>query len=206
MYIKNQGEYFNETYKSWKEVSDEKARIINETINKLAISEGDSLLDVASGTGVLYSVLKFLRLGNYVALDISENMLKELKGLHPEAKTICGDFDKEIKLKDKFDYIIIFNSIPHFENLNIVFSNARGCLKAGGTFAIAHSKTRDMLKQHHKSIGYEPGRDVIPNDAVLYELVDRYGFKDCIIKDDDFFYFSCKKCIIDETSVDKMLL
>lgn len=42
----------------WEKVSDEKSRIINKTINKLGISEGDSFLDVASGTGVLYAVLK----------------------------------------------------------------------------------------------------------------------------------------------------
>ncbi len=193
MNIKNQKEYFDETYESWKEVSDEKGRIINKTINMLEISEGDSLLDVASGTGVLYAALKHLRLSNYVALDISENMLNELKSLYPEAKTICDDFDKEIKLEDKFDYIIIFNSIPHFENLNIVFSNASRHLKAGGIFAIVHSKTRDGLKQHHKSIGYNLGRDAIPNDITLYELAGRNGFKDCIVNDEDFFYFSCKK-------------
>jgi ubiquinone/menaquinone biosynthesis C-methylase UbiE len=190
---KNPKEYFNETYESWKEISDEKGRIINKTINMLGISEGNSLLDVASGVGALYAGLKHLRLSNYVALDISENMLKELKSLYPKAKTICDDFDKEIKLKDKFDYIIIFNSIPHFENLNIVFSNASRYLKVGGTFAIVHSKTRDGLRQHHKSIGYNLGRAAIPLDDTLYELVRRYEFRECTIKDEEFFYFSCKK-------------
>lgn len=193
MNIKNQKEYFNETYENWKEISGEKGRIINSTINKLGISEGGTLLDVASGTGVLYTALKHLRLSNYVALDISENMLKELKSLYSEAKTICADFDKEIKLEDQFDYIIIFNSIPHFENLDIVFTNASRHLKVGGIFAIVHSRTRDGLKQHHKSIGYNLGRDAIPNDTILYELVKRYEFKDCIIEDEDFFYFSCRK-------------
>lgn len=193
MNIKNEKEYFNETYESWKEVSDEKGRIIYKTINMLEISEGKSLLDVASGTGVLYTVLKHQKLNNYVALDISENMLNELKSLYPEAKTICGDFDKEIILGDNFDYIIIFNSIPHFKNLNIVFSNACRHLKTGGVFAIVHSKTRYGLKQHHKSIGYDLGRDAIPNDDTLYELAKKFDFKDCIVKDEDFFYFSCKK-------------
>lgn len=193
MNIKNQKEYFNETYESWKEISDEKDRIINKTINMLGISEEDSLLDIASGTGVLYSALKHLKLSNYLALDISENMLKELKELYPEAETICDDFDKEIKLKDEFNYIIVFNSIPHFESLNIVFLNAWRHLKAGETFAIVHSKTRNGLKQHHKSMDYNLGRDAIPNDDVLHKLVEKYEFKDCVVMDEDFFYFSCKK-------------
>lgn len=193
MNIKNEKDYSNKTYESWKEVSDEKNRIINAAIKKFGISEGDTLLDVASGTGVLYAVLKHMRLSNYVALDISENMLRELKSSYPEVKTVCGDFDKKIMLEDQFDYIIIFNSIPHFENLDIVFSNAIRHLKVGGLFSIVHSKTRDGLNQHHKSIGYDLGRDAIPNDAALYELAERYEFKDCIIDDEIFFYFSCKK-------------
>jgi len=193
MSIKNQKDYFNQTFENWKEVSDEKSRIINATIARLEVSEGDSLLDVASGTGILYAVLKPLKLSNYVALDISENMLKDLKDRCPEVKTVCADFDKHLRLKDQFDYIIIFNSIPHFENLDIVFSNANRHLKAGGIFSIVHSRTRDGLKQHHKSIGYDIGRDAIPSDESLLDLAERYGFKNCIVQDSDFFYFSCNK-------------
>lgn len=193
MNIRDQKEFFNETYESWKNVSDEKSRIILETIKRLEISEGDSVLDVASGTGVLYTALRGLGLGNYVALDISENMLKELQGLYPEAKTICGDFDRKLKLEACFDYVIIFNSIPHFENLDMVFTNAFRHLKPRGTFAIVHARTREGLKQHHRSIGYDLGRAAIPEDAVLFDTAGRNGFKDCRITDDGFFYFSCSK-------------
>jgi len=62
MTIKNQKEYFNNTYENWKETSDEKGIIINKTINMLGISEGQSLLDVASGVGVLYVVLKHMKI------------------------------------------------------------------------------------------------------------------------------------------------
>jgi len=193
MNIKNQKDYFNHTFEKWKEIPEEKYKIINKTINMLGISEGHSLLDVASGVGVLYSVLQPMKLSNYLALDISENMLKELKSIYPEAKTICANFDKEINLKKQFDYIIIFNSIPHFENLDQVFSNARIHLKSGGVFAIVHSKTRSGLKQHHKNMGYNLGKDGIPNNDTLKELVKKYEFKNDNVIDDEFFYFSCKK-------------
>jgi SAM-dependent methyltransferase len=193
MNIENQKEYFNNTCERWKGISAEKGNIINKTISMLGISEGDSVLDVASGTGVLYTVLKHLRLSNYVALDISENMLKELKYLYPEAKTICDDFDKGINLKEKFDYIIVFNSIPHFDNLNIVFLNAKEHLNIGGIFAIVHSKTRKELAKHHKRIGYDLGREAIPNNDTLNELIKNYEFSESILTDDDFFYFSCKR-------------
>ncbi|MBU3191857.1 class I SAM-dependent methyltransferase [Clostridium bowmanii] len=193
MTIENQREYFNNTCEKWKEIPEEKGVIINKAINLLGISEGQSVLDVASGTGVLYTVLKNMRLSNYVALDISENMLKELELLYPEVKTICDDFDKDMDLEEKFDYILIFNSIPHFENLNIVFSNAKKHLKIGGTFAIVHTKTRKELKEHHKRIGYTLGREAIPNDDTLCTLIKKYEFRELIVRDYDFFYFSCKR-------------
>lgn len=178
MSIKNQRQYFDKTYDSWREVPDEKIRIINETLNMLGIEEGSSLLDVASGTGILYSVLKDMSLSNYVALDISENMLKELKSMYPDTTVICGDFDRELELENSFDYIIIFNSIPHFENLDTVFSNADKHLKDGGTFAIVHARTREGLKQHHRKIGYSLGRDGIHDNKTLSNLVNIHKFKD----------------------------
>jgi len=193
MNIENQKDYFNTTFEKWKEISEEKDNIINETINVLGISKGQSVLDVASGTGVLYSVLRHRGLSNYVALDISENMLKELRQLYPQAKTICEDFDKEGDLKEKFDYIIIFNSIPHFKNLNIVFLNARKHLKTGGTFAIVHTRTRKGLKEHHKRIGYNLERDGIPKNNILDELVKKYEFREGVVRDKDFFFFTCKR-------------
>ena len=74
MDIKNQKEYFNNTYETWKEISNEKDNIINKTVNVLGISKGDSVLDVASGVGALYTALKYKQLSNYVALDISEKI------------------------------------------------------------------------------------------------------------------------------------
>lgn len=192
MFIKEQKEHFNNTFESWKNISDEKKRIILKTIDMLGISEGQSVLDVASGTGVLYSILRNFKLSNYTALDISENMLAELRHSYPEAKTICEDFDKEVEIKDKFDFIIIFNSIPHFENMDTVFSNAKRHLRKGGTFAIVHTRTRSGLKEHHMNIGYNLGREAIPTDQTLNDMLEKYGFRDSLIKDEQFFFFSCK--------------
>lgn len=160
-------------------------------VNLLEIAKGDSVLDVASGTGILYWALKDIHLKNYLALDISEKMLEELTIVFPEAKTKCLDFDKKVDLNEKFDYVIIFNSIPHFENINIVFENAKKLLNTGGKFAIIHGRTRQGIKEHHKKIGYNLGREPIPTDVILNKLSREYNFHDVVIKDEEFFYFSC---------------
>jgi len=35
-------------------------------------------------------------------------------------------------------------------------------------------------------------REAIPNDDTLYELGEKYEFREVIASDDDFFYFICK--------------
>jgi len=194
MKITNQKDFFNSSYEQWLlNLSDEKINIAKKTIEMLEVSKGSSVLDVGAGTGILFWVLREKELKNYIAVDISEKMLEELNRTFPEAETVCLDFDKKVELEKKFDYIIIFNSIPHFENLDVVFENAQKVLSDGGKFAIAHGRTREGLKEHHKKIGYRNGREPIPSDNKLMELSKSYGFENVTIKDDEFFYFSCIK-------------
>ncbi|PAB60368.1 class I SAM-dependent DNA methyltransferase [Anaeromicrobium sediminis] len=194
MKIKDQKEFFNKNFKKWAEnMSEERINIAKKSIELLDISENKSVLDVGCGTGILYYVLEDKRLKKYLGLDISEKMLEELKRTFPDADTICMDFDERVEINDKFDYIIIFNSIPHFENMNIVFENAANLLNNNGKFSIIHARTREGLKEHHRRIGYNLGREAIPTDVVLKELSEKYNFSQIHIQDEDFFYFSCIK-------------
>lgn len=105
---------------------------------------------------------------------------------------MCYDFEDKLELDKKFDYIVIYNSIPHFSNLDEVFQNVQRLLKKGGTFAIIHGKTRERLNQHHIKIGYNHGREPIPLDTTLQKLVNRYHMKELTIRDVEYFFFSCK--------------
>lgn len=193
MAIKNQKDYFNEEYKNWvNNVDENKLKIMKKSIKRLNISQHDSVLDVACGTGILYPLLMDIPVKNYMALDISEKMLEELSKRYVDAKVKLHDFDKPIKLEKKYDIIIIFNSIPHFENLNVVFQNSRNNLKQGGKLAIIHTRTRAGLANHHHQIGYTLDRDAIPKDDTIYKLCSKYDFEIIDNMDDEFFYFSCK--------------
>jgi len=195
MEIKNQRDYFNEQYKNWlNSVDKNKIRIMQKSIRLLKIGEHDSVLDVACGTGVLYPLLMNIPIKEYMAIDISEKMLEEFARQYKDVKMQLLDFEKPTKLKDKYDYIIIFNSIPHFEDLNAVFQNSKNNLKDGGKLSIIHTRTRLGLVEHHNRIDYNLGRAAIPKDDTLDTLCNEHGFKIEEILDDDFFFFSCKNC------------
>jgi demethylmenaquinone methyltransferase/2-methoxy-6-polyprenyl-1,4-benzoquinol methylase len=150
-----------------------------------------SLLDIGAGTGILPSILKKRGIfpNRYVAVDLSSNMLKELKAAFPEAETLHLDFDREQKAIGLFDLVILYNSIPHFKNLDAVFANARRNLQPGGKFVIAHARTRLALSEHHRAISYSSSHKPIPSDSELLEVSLRHGFTDFCIEDEDYFYF-----------------
>lgn len=185
---------FNELSSQWKENIPEKNYIIaKEIIENLNIVKGQSLLDVACGTGILYPILRNADLSKYIAIDIAEKMVNEFLKFYPDTDVRLMDFEEEVIFKEGFDYIIIFNSIPHFYNLNNVFKNAYNNLNAGGKFIIVHCRTREELKERRKLLGYTSPNEPIPTDRTLIELCNRYGFKEIEIRDTDYFYFCCEK-------------
>lgn len=187
-------EYFNRLSVTW-EVPEENIKIGQQVLDKLNIKKQDYILDIGCGTGVLYGLLKERGCGHYKGIDISEEMLEQLKKRFVDAEVSCMDFEKmAITPEEKYDYCIIFNSIPHFDNLNTTFQKAYHLLKEEGKLVIVHCRTRKQLKEHHKKIGYiSPKEEPIPLDEELIRLCRKIGFKNDIIKDEDYFYFECQK-------------
>lgn len=193
---KDSKRFFNETYKNWqKTISPEMELIISRTMALLNVNESDSVLDVGCGTGVLYDTLMKLGITHYLGLDISDKMLASFHLTFPDASTRIGNFDAPLKLDSTYDLCLIFNSIPHFENMEVVFENAFNLLKPNGKFAIVHGRTRKQLALHHQKINYQMTRDAIPSDFTLMSLCKKYGFEFRTILDMDFFYFECVKAL-----------
>ncbi|CQR58848.1 class I SAM-dependent methyltransferase [Paenibacillus riograndensis] len=191
---KIQSERFNSLASDWSN-SDEAIRQAEKAVNVLGIQSGQSLLDVASGTGVILHALKQLQIspGHYLAMDISSAMLEKLHSAFPEAETACADFEQPFTCQRGFDYVLIYNSIPHFSDLDMLFTNAKRSLLPGGTFMIAHSRTRQGLKEHHQRIGYKSERAPIPADEELALLAENYDFDQISFADEEFFCFTCHR-------------
>lgn len=164
-------------------------------VRRLNITDEHSVLDVAAGTGILLSRFKKngIKLKRYVAVDISNNMLKELKANFPTAEVINADFEREMRIDNRFDFVIIYNSIPHFKNMDMIFSNAYNNLNAKGKLVIVHARTRNELKEHHKNLGYVSNGDSIPSDGILNELSNKYLFRNVSIIDEQYFSYIGEK-------------
>lgn len=192
----NNVEFFDQMASEWnKSVPNHAMTCIDRLVEHFNITSGRSILDVASGTGILLSRLRALQIHprNYVAIDISSKMLNQLVLRFPGTRTYCLDFEKDVTLNESFDLVMIYNSIPHFQNVEAVFRNAYQNLNNNGKFIIAHSRTRAGLKEHHEKIGYVSLIDSIPSDRRLVQLSKKYHFQNVMLQDEEFFCYCGEK-------------
>lgn len=63
------------------------------TVEKLSLSDGDQLLDIACGTGIVARIAKASKIGELriTGIDINEAMLEVAKGIEPEIDWIRGN-------------------------------------------------------------------------------------------------------------------
>lgn len=182
--------FFNDNAGDW-QVPAQNIKIAEEVIERLGIRLGERVVDIGCGTGILYDLLTERDVVHYVGIDYAENMLQKFAERFPLATLVCGDFEKDVShIQRDNDYCIIFNAVPHFEDLLSVFKNANKLLKSGGKLVIVHCRTREGLKAHHAKIGYTSNKkEPIPLDEEFMTLCKQTGFENVILEDEAYFYF-----------------
>ena len=190
---KDKKKFFGQKAENWDQnISEKSIKVIKEVIKKYKVGKNKSVLEVGAGTGILYSILENHNLKDYVGIDISPKMIEKFSEKHPEADVRRVDFETSVELDKKFDFVVVFDTIPHLDKIDMIFKNAYHNLKLGGRFLIIHSKTRAELEKHHNDIGHQQD-EPIPTDEVLRLMTWTYGFDELEIKDDQYFLFHVKK-------------
>ncbi len=190
---KDKKKFFGQKAENWDQnISEKSIKVIKEVIKKYKVGKNKSVLEVGAGTGNLYSILENHNLKDYVGIDISPKMIENFSEKHPEADVRRVDFETSVELDKKFDFVVVFDTIPHLDKIDMIFKNAYHNLKLGGRFLIIHSKTRAELKKHHNDIDHQQD-EPIPTDEVLRLMTWTYGFDELEIKDDQYFLFHVKK-------------
>lgn len=131
-------------YDMWGILAESRAR--NRALELAEIKDGQSILEVAVGTGIAFEeIIKRNPTGKNIGIDISEGMLEKAK--HRLWRMKSNNF--ELKLASAFeipypngtfDVLInnyMFDLIP-FGNMNKIISEFRRVLKIGGTFVLVN--------------------------------------------------------------------
>tara|TARA_Y100000590_G_scaffold97509_1_gene110936 strand:- start:318 stop:1163 length:846 start_codon:yes stop_codon:yes gene_type:complete len=161
--------------------------VTNELIKLSKIKNGDCVLDLACGTGLVTKKIarKVGKNGMIYAIDASKtaiNIAKKWVEMKENIRFIIGDAET-IQFNIKFDAITCQYALFFFPNAKKVLKNLKKILKKNGMIAMSvHSKTN---VPYFDSI-LNPVRKFIPDYLPKYPELDRFGttksFKEEFVK------------------------
>lgn len=101
---------------------------------KFNIPEGSKVIEIGSGTGF---VLNSLNPSKGVGIDISPEMIRTSKEIYPQYDFYIMD-SEDITINDKFDFIIISDTIGYFEDVQKSFEQIRKLCDTGTRIIITY--------------------------------------------------------------------
>ncbi len=147
--------FFDERAKHWDDIDEHDENKIQRLLDKVGILEGDKILDLGCGTGVISEMLYKRSKRQVTAVDLSEKMIQMAKSKHISEKEVLFSVKDFYTMREGgYDLIIIFDAYPHFLQLNEFKESIVRNLSEEGRFAIVHDLGRKQLHDCHK------GRDV----------------------------------------------
>lgn len=148
---KEMAEFFDSLASTWDEGNDERKGLRETLIRRLPINEGDDILDVGCGTGVITPLLHGLSKERVVAIDLSPKMIEVARSKDPEGKDeyFCQDI-YSFEPKSNFDGAVFYNCYPHFMDVEGLKVKLASILKNDGFFAIVHNNGRGELFACHE--------------------------------------------------------
>lgn len=190
--VQSDRDYFNERAEDWDTLCVHDQKKVKYIIEKLELVNGQSLLDVGTGTGVLIPHLftKLGKEGKIVAVDVSEKMLEvaRSKFCYENIEYIHGDVLEGV-IQDSFDVIVCYSMFPHFKDKK---EDAIGLLsqmlKRGGKLCIAHSQSRQAINQLHHEAGKNVKHDRLPKMDELKSWFYKNGMEVIVEEDSDEYF------------------
>lgn len=148
-------------------------------LSLLDIRNGDKILDVGTGTGVLipFLIAKTGEQGEITAVDVSEKMLEMAKRKYSYGNVafICTDALNGELPQEYFDFVVCYSVFPHFDDKQSAAAVMSKYLKKGGKFIICHSESRETINNMHKNASEAVSEDNLPDADILAELIERAG-------------------------------
>ena len=191
------GDFFNGLADTWDEINHYPLKKIEKMLDMLDIKDGEAVLDVGTGTGVLLPLLmRRTAAENITAIDAAEKMIEKAKGKSGAQPVhfIAADALDYPFAESSFDHIICYSVFPHFEDKRAATAQFSAALKPDGLLSVLHSSSREKINGTHTHIRSHginsdyllPAREYIP-------LLNRNGLHDEIVIDDDEMFMLCAR-------------
>ncbi len=182
--------FFDHCAPKWDEELVRNDAVIDRILDNADVGPGCHVLDVACGTGVLFSDYLKRTVASVTAVDISPQMARiaREKAKGTQIRVICGDVEL-LHFDRFFDCCMVYNAFPHFTDSGRLIQVLAGTLRPGGRLSIAHGMSRDKINAHHKeaanrvSMGLMEARE-------LAELLTPCFQVDIVVSDEQMYQVS----------------
>lgn len=171
----DQAAFFDSRAESWEETCYPPSvrERLQALIARFQVRDGERVLDLGTGPGVLIPYLK-RRLGEnggLCAVDISYRMVRlaRQKLLSPKDMVLRADAHHLPFKTGKFHRTICFAAFPHFHDPAAALGEMSRVTAAGGAILVAHLMSRRELAAHHAA--HSPvAEDVLPDAPAMKQL------------------------------------
>ena len=177
--------FFDRCAPSWDVGLVRNEAVISAILDNAGVKAGVDVLDVACGTGVLFSDYLQRGVASLTAVDISPEMVKIAQQKFPEVRILCGDVEQTV-FDQCFDVIMIYNAFPHFPDPARLIGCLARWVKPGGRLSVAHGMSREMLNHHHSGTASRVSVDLLAENE-LAALFAPYFDVDTVISDERMY-------------------
>ena len=184
-------EFFDRCAPSWDAEMVKNDEIIGKILDNAEVCEGQHILDVACGTGVMFDYYLARGAASIIGIDISPEMAKIAQSKYadnPKVHVICGDVEEAV-FERKFDRIVVYNAFPHFPNPKRLIKRLAGFLKDNGRMTIAHGMSRAAIDNHHSGSANKISNGLMTADQ-LKKLFDPHFDVEVMISNDRMYQVS----------------
>lgn len=144
-------EYFNSLADKWDSICQHDENKLSAVATLACIKSGDRVLDIACGTGIMFTELLKRDISELVGVDVSDKMIEKARGKFSDNRlTFIADDLFNLDEKNTFDVAIIYSAYPHFEDKKALCEKIHSLLKENGRFIIAHSESKETINNRHE--------------------------------------------------------
>ena len=184
-------EFFDRCAPTWDAEMIKNDEIIGKILDNAEVQEGQHILDVACGTGVMFDYYLDRNVSSVTGIDISPEMAKIAQSKYadnPKVTVICGDVEEAV-FSQKFDHIVVYNAFPHFPYPKRLIKRLAHLLKDEGRMTIAHGMSRAAIDNHHSGSASKVSNGLMAADQ-LKKLFDAHFDVEIMISNDRMYQVS----------------
>lgn len=183
--------FFNERAAVWDEICSHDPAIIEKLLDFCKIKQGDRVLDVACGTGILTGFL-LARGAEILGVDFAEEMILRAKEKYTDPRVRFEARDIFSVTEDAFDLVIVYSAFPHFPDRAALFSHLKDRLKSGGRIVICHSESRAAIDRRHHGAASEISLSLPPAEE-LKQTLSVWLTPEIAVENEEYYVVSALK-------------